>query len=141
MNTQLSPYLNFNGTCEEAMNFYKGVFGGTLEISRFGDFASPEMPVPDEYKDKVMHSTLTSDSVSFMASDGQPGRSVIFGDSVNMSLAGKDEAQLTEIFTKLSDGGTVATPLARQVWGDMFGMFTDKFGIHWLVNISHGEAA
>lgn len=118
------------------MNFYKDIFGGTLQISRFGDFSSPEMPVADEYKNQVMHATLTGDAITFMASDGMPGRPVTFGDSVNMSLAGQDEAQLTGYFNGLSEGGTVTTPLDKQVWGDTFGMVTDKFGIHWLVNIS-----
>jgi PhnB protein len=132
---QLQPYLCFNGDCEEAMQFYQTVLGGQLDISRFGDFASDAMPVADDQKDKVMHSTLKNDLLSFMASDGMPGRPVIFGDSVSMSIAGTYEAKLTEVFNGLSAGGTVTMPLAKQVWGDTFGMFTDKYGIHWLVNI------
>src|SRR6266852_5476348 len=108
--TQLSPYLKFDGSCREAMEFYKSVFGGTLEISTFGKFSDPSMPVPDDYKDKVMHSTLTNDALSFMASDGAPG-------------------------------SKVDLPLSKQVWGDTFGMLTDKFGIHWMVNIGVGSAS
>jgi PhnB protein len=137
MNTsQLSPYLNFNSNCREAMEFYQNVLGGELEIHTFGEYDSPEMPVADDQKDKVMHAVLKNDTLSFMASDGIPGRAVVFGDSISMSLSGADEAQLTTFFTDLSAGGAVTVPLAKQVWGDSFGMFTDKFGIHWLVNIS-----
>lgn len=138
MNTssQLSPYLNFNGNCEEAMTFYQSTLGGKLEISRFGDFASPEMPVPDEQKNSVMHATLNNDTLSFMASDGKPNEPVVFGDSVHLSIAGKDEAALTQFFTSLREGGTVTMPLEKQVWGDSFGMLTDKYGIHWMINIS-----
>ena len=131
MNEMLSPYLNFQGNCEEAMNFYKSVFGGELEISRFGDFPN----CPEGFADKVMHCALKTPDVTFMASDGMPGGTVTFGDSVNMSLAHTDEEKLTKFFKGLSAGGTVAVPLAKQMWGDTFGMFTDKFGIHWLVNI------
>jgi len=128
---ELSPYLNFEGNCREAMEFYKTVFGGKLEISTFAEFGG----APEGYADKVMHATLTGDDVSFMASDGMPGRPVVFGDSVNISLAGKDAAKLTKFFEALSAGGMVTVPLAKQVWGDVFGMCTDQFGIHWLVNI------
>lgn len=134
--TQLEPYLAFNGDCEEAMKFYQSVLGGELEISRFGDFASKEMPVSDDQKDKVMHSSLRNDRLSFMASDSMPGRPVVFGGSVSLSIAGGDEAELTKFFNGLSEGGKITMPLANQVWGDKFGMFTDKYGINWLVNIS-----
>jgi len=137
--TQLAPYLNFDGNCEEAMKFYQSILGGELEITRFSDFATPEMPVPDEQKDGVMHSTLTSGSLTFMASDGRPDKAVVFGDSVSLSLAGKDEESLTNYFNGLSAGGTVTMPLAKQAWNDTFGMLTDKFGIHWLVNISAAD--
>ena len=132
----IQPYLNFNGDCEEAMKFYQSVLGGKLDISRFKDFASPDMPMPKEAENKVMHATLVSDKMTFMASDGAPDSKVVFGDSVHMSVAGSDEAQLTKVFEGLSAGGKIVMPLAKQVWGDKFGMFTDKFGIHWMVNIS-----
>lgn len=117
------------------MNFYKSIFGGKLELSRFGDYQAGT-PIGPEYKENIMHAALTG-VVSFMASDGIPGREVIFGDSVNMSLSGSDEAQLTKWFTALADEGRVTVPLEKQVWGDTFGMLTDKYGIHWLVNISN----
>src|SRR3954468_5594153 len=116
--SQLSPYLNFNGNCEEAMNFYQSILGGTLEISRFSDFASPEMPIPDEQMNGVMHATLNNGTLSFMARDGRPDKAVVFGDSVSISIAGKDEEALTRYFNGLSEGGTVTMPLATQVWGD-----------------------
>ncbi len=133
---QLSPYLNFNGDCEEAMKFYQSVLGGELEITRFADFATPDAPVPDNYKDKVMHATLKNGTLSFMGADGAPGMQVVFGTSVHLSVAGSDSAKLTGFFEGLSAGGTVTMPLAVQAWGDTFGMFTDKFGIHWMFNIS-----
>lgn len=75
------------------------------------------------------------------ASDGMPDRPVNFGTSISISIAGTDEVQLTAFFTGLSDGGSVTMPLAKQIWGDSFGMCTDKFGIHWMVNISAAAAS
>ncbi|HXH27342.1 MAG TPA: VOC family protein [Candidatus Acidoferrum sp.] len=139
--SQLIPYLNFNGNCEEAMQFYQSVLGGELKISRFADYASPEMPVADNQKNKVMHASLENDRLSLMASDGRPDTKVIFGDSVNMCIMGTDEAQLTGFFNGLAAGGTITMPLDKQVWGDKFGMCTDKFGINWMVNIDMTSAA
>ena len=71
-----------------------------------------------------------------MASDGNSENPVRMGDNISMSIAGDDETVLTEYFNKLSEGGKVDMPLAKQFWGDTFGMFTDKFGIHWMIILS-----
>jgi PhnB protein len=136
---QLSPYLNFNGNCEEAMQFYNGIFGGKLDISRFGDFDS-QMPVPDNYKTKVMHSYLGGEHVSFMASDSPPNVTPTVGNNVQLSISGGDGETLTKYFNALAEGGTITVALDKQAWGDTFGMLTDKFGIYWMVNISAPKA-
>lgn len=89
---------------------------------------------PDEKK-RIIHATLKSDSFVFMASDARMDQKTNFGDSVSLSLQGEDQKKFTEIFNKISQGGTIAMPLAKQFWGATFGMVTDKFGIHWMVNI------
>jgi PhnB protein len=129
----LSPYLNFNGTCEEAMNFYQKVLGGTVEITRF-----KEMPMPGHESDgeKIMHSTLKTEDITFMASDGGMGE-IVMGDSVNLSVSGSasDEEKLRGFFNGLSEGGKIVMPLDKVPWGAYFGMFVDKFGINWMFNI------
>ena len=131
----LSPYLNFNGTCEEAMNFYKSVFGGELTLNRFG-----EMPMPgqEDQADQIMHATLKADDVSFMASDGG-GDSM--DNNIQMSLAGTDQKKLEGYFNGLAVGGMVTMPLAKQPWGDEFGMLTDSYGVKWMVNIGSDPTA
>jgi PhnB protein len=141
MNTsKLQPYLCFDGNCREAMSFYHGVLGGNLDLSTFGQFDSPEMPVPADQKDKIMHAMLDNGLLTMMASDNMPGQKINFGDSVSLSIAGEDEVQLTVFFKGLSEGGEVRMPLQKQVWGDIFGMFTDKYGIHWMINITAHKA-
>ena len=132
----LSPYLNFNGNCADAMTFYQSVLGGKLDMSKFGD---NNMEVPEDQKDKIIHATLENDALSFMASDTAPGHTVTMGDSVHMSVAGTDLVTLTKYFNGLSEGGKVDMPLAKQFWGDTFGMLTDKFGIHWMFNIGSSQ--
>lgn len=138
MKTTLNSYLNFNGPdTGTAMKFYQSIFGGELTMQTFGEAG---MAKNDEEKDFVIHATLKTETFSFMASSGQPGQTVKFGDSVSLSLNGDDEAQLTEWFHKLSEGGVVHMKLEKQFWGDIFGLCTDKFGIQWMVNISKANS-
>ena len=133
----LTPYLNFNGNTKEALEFYHQVLGGELRLQTFGE--TPGMPVPPGYEDKIIHGHLQADDLVIMASEGRPGEQVSFGDNVHLSLQGADEAKLSGIFNSLSEGGKVTMPLAKQFWGDTFGSFTDKFGVHWQVNIVKGQ--
>ena len=88
-----------------------------------------------EDNDRVIHAILKSGGISFMASDTMPDRQARGGDNVHMSISGEDLTWLTGVFSKLSQGGKVDMPLAKQFWGDTYGQLTDKFGIHWMVNI------
>ncbi len=129
----LTPYLTFNGNAAEAMRFYQSVLGGELKMQTFGE---ANMAKTSKEKDRIVHADLKNDALSLMASDGQMTQQVEFGDNISMSISGQDNKKLTEIFNKLSRGGKVNMPLAKQFWGDTFGMLTDKFGVHWMVNIA-----
>ncbi len=133
----LQPYLNFNGNCKEAMEFYQKIMGGTLTFNTFGQMDG-EQSSP-ETKDQIMHAYLQNDALSFMASDGGPMGTIKFGENVHLSINGTDEERLTKIFEGLSEGGTVKMPLAPAPWGDTFGMLTDKFGVQWMVSIGETE--
>jgi len=133
----MNPYINFDTSAEEVLNFYKQVFGGEVKISRYGDMpASPNMPVAEDQKSLVMHGVLESADFQLMVSDAAPMGGTKPGTNISLSLSGDDEATLTKYFDGLSAGGTVTQPLEKAPWGDTFGMLTDKFGIAWLVNIS-----
>jgi len=133
MNPKLLPYLNFNGQSFEAMKFYQSVLGGQLNMQTF---AEAGMPVSDEIKDQIVHAHLENDWMTIMASDGGEHHQVTMGNSVNLSINGSDEELLTKIFNGLAEGGTIDMALEKQFWGDTYGQLTDKFGIHWMVNIS-----
>jgi len=129
----LEPYLNFNGDAAAAMKFYQSVLGGELHMQTFGEAKMAKTPVE---KDRIVHARLETGELSFMASDGLLDRPVKFGDNISMSISGTNEKELTEYFKKLSKDGKTNMPLEKQFWGDTFGMFTDKFGIQWMINIS-----
>ena len=137
MTSRLNPYLAFDGTAREAMEFYRSVFGGELTVSTFGEFGNPDPALAD----KVMHAQLETDAgYTLMASDLAPGMPFNPGDTITISLSGDDDGGLRRYWEKLSDGGTVTMPLEKQMWGDEFGMCVDRFGISWMVNIA-GEGA
>jgi PhnB protein len=132
--SSLNPYLSFRDNAREAMEFYRTVFGGRLDVNTFKEFHASSDPAED---DKVMHSMLVADNgITFMASDTPAGMDYNPGSSISMSLSGDDNEELSGYFAKLSEGGTVRMPLEDAPWGDKFGMVTDRFGVNWMVNIS-----
>jgi PhnB protein len=134
MKTKLNPYISFKDNTREAMEFYKTVFGGKLDISTFKELHGSQDPSED---DLVMHSMLETDGdLTLMASDTPVRMEYKPGTNFSVSLSGDNEAELRGYFEKLAEGGTVTMPLEKAVWGDSFGMCNDKFGISWLVNIS-----
>ncbi|RVU18966.1 VOC family protein [Streptomyces antnestii] len=138
MASRLNPYISFSGDAKQAMEFYKEVFGGDLALNTFGAFGSD---TPPGFADKVMHSMLeTPGGFTLMAADTPPGMEYKAGNNISVSLSGDDMTELRGYWDKLSGSGTVAVPLEKQMWGDVFGMCTDKFGITWMVNISEQQA-
>lgn len=137
MASRLNPYISFRDNARQAMEFYQGVFGGELVLNTFGEFGSPDA---DE-ADKIMHAVLVTDSgLALMGADTPPGMEHKPGDNITVSLSGDDSAELRGYWDKLSDGGSVSVALEKQVWGDEFGMCTDRFGVPWMVNIGQPPA-
>jgi len=127
----LNPYISFAGNARQAMEFYRGVFGGNLTLNTFGEFG--DAPEPD----KIMHGMLeTDDGLALMGADTPPGTDYQAGNTMAVSLSGDEGDDLRSIWEKLSAGGTVSVPMEKQMWGDEFGMCVDQFGVAWMVNIA-----
>lgn len=140
MPTILNPYLNFDGNARDAMEFYKSVFGGKLNMSTFGEFQATQDP---SARDKIMHGQLDTDNgMTLMGSDIMEGMGPPFtvGTNFSISLSGDNEAELRGYWDKLAAGSTISVPLEKAPWGDTFGILTDKFGTSWLVNIAGPKA-
>jgi PhnB protein len=132
MAARLNPYITFPGTAREAMEHYQRVLGGTLTLSTFGELGGPDAPTPDN----IMHGRLETDrGFTLMGADNPPGRDYERGNDFAVSLSGDDADDLRRYWDGLCDGGTILVPLEKQMWGDEFGMCTDRFGIAWMVNI------
>jgi PhnB protein len=133
MASQLNPYISFDGDARQAMEYYQSVFGGDLTLNTFGQFGAPDTPDAD----KIMHGLLTApNGFTVMGADTPPGGEYKPGNTMAVSLSGDDGDELGGYWVKLSDGGTVTVPLEKQMWGDEFGMCTDRFGVAWMVNIN-----
>ena len=137
MASRLNPYISFDGNAREAMEFYKGVFGGTLTLNTFAEFGDQNAP----HADKIMHGMLETDrGFTPMGADTPPGMDHNPGTNIAVSLSGDDEEELRGYWEKLSANSTVTVPLEKQMWGDEFGMCVDQFGIGWMVNIGQPQA-
>ena len=137
MMSRLNPYLGFSNNAREAMEFYQSVFGGELEINTFGQYGGAP---PGVSEDGVMHALLTTASgFVLMASDSPSAEEATPGSSISISLSGTDGDELRGYWEKLSADGTVTLPFEKQMWGDVFGMCVDKFGVPWMVDVGTGD--
>lgn len=138
----INPYLTFAGNCEEAFNFYKSVFGGEFPFfGRFKDMPPMESegcgPMSDQEGNKVMHvSLLIGKNSILMGSDSSEawGQSAVAGNNFSISVNADSREEADRLFNGLSAGGKVTMPMDKTFWDAYFGMFTDKFGIQWMVN-------
>ncbi|MEB3370301.1 VOC family protein [Saccharopolyspora mangrovi] len=135
MAAKLNPYLQFNGDARQALEFYRSVLGGDLALNTYGQFGQADGPLAD----KIMHGNLTTQlGFTLMAADAPPDMTAQPGGNFSISISGEsgDADTLRGYFIKLAEGGQVHVPLEKQMWGDEFGMCTDRFGINWMVDIT-----
>lgn len=133
----VNPYINFGGNTEEAFNFYKSVFGGEfLRVMKFGETQEKDKIPADAY-DKIMHISLPiGNGTILMATDAleSMGQKLKAGNNFHLSVETDSKEETEKYFKGLSAGGKVTMPLADTFWGAYFGMFTDKYGVNWMIS-------
>ncbi len=131
-------YLTFNGNCEAAFLFYKSIFDREFTyIGKFKDMPqNDECEVNPEDAEKIMHVSLPlSTETVLMGSDTNAfSGEVSFGNNYAVSLNTDSKEEAESLYHQLSDGGTITMGFQKTFWGAWFGQFTDKFGVHWMVN-------
>ena len=127
------PYLSFSGTCEEAVNFYQSVLGGTITSLKFKDMPSGDgVPLSESMKEKIMHSALTfEDGNVLYFSDTWENAQIKLGDYATIHLVVDKEQDVYDIVEKLAVGGTITMPAEKTFWNSVYGSLIDKYGISW----------
>jgi len=131
----VTPYLFFDGRCEEALDFYKKALGAEVEMMmRYKESPEPPPPgmVPAGSENKIMHSCFRVGDAPVMASDGCAQNKPKF-EGFSLSVNARDEAEADRMFKALSAGGEVRMPLGKTFFAKRFGMVADRFGVGWMV--------
>lgn len=133
-------YINFNGNCREAVEYYAQVFGTEKpQMMAFGDTPpNPEFELPEEAKHLIMHTRLTISGSNVMFSDVFPGTPYVAGNNISLSIVTDKEEEIQSAFNKLKEGGTVIMELQETFWSKCYGSVTDKYGIIWQFNLGLG---
>jgi PhnB protein len=134
----IQPYLFFNGSCEEAVEFYRGALGAEVEMMmRFKDSPEPPQPgmVPPGFENKIMHTSFRVGETTIMASDGCGSEKTDF-KGFSLSLSVPSEAEADRVFGALAKGGQVRMPLTKTFWSPRFGMVQDRFGVGWMITVT-----
>jgi PhnB protein len=127
---QLSNYLFFTTSCEQALAFYTSCgLGQMTEVLRYGENGMPLHNAA--MRGKIMHSKFEGPGVRFYASDNDDAEPMR-GSAHIIMLDDRDTTK--ELFERLAAGGTITTALGVQPWGDYYGKLTDKFGVQWMLN-------
>ena len=126
----MNPYFNFQGKCKEAMNFYKEIFGGELEVQIAGDSPAKDQ-MPAQFHNQVLHSHLKGGVAEIMGTDMSP-TTPVEGNTVYLALICKDEAEVRSFYEKLSANGKIEQPLIKEFFG-WFASLKDQFGTHWML--------
>src|ERR1700760_2617862 len=117
---QITPYLNFDGQCREAMTFYQECFGGELQLQKVSE--SPMAArMPSEAGAHILHSCLFRDGMTIMGSDDLMHTNIKKGNSLKLCINCSSDKEINTLFTKLSTGGEIKTPLHQSFWGATFG--------------------
>jgi PhnB protein len=133
MGYKIAPYISFRDGAEQALEFYRSVLGGTLSISRMGDYPSPELDESD--RNKVMHGQLDLENgFTIMAADTPTSMPLTEGDNLSVTIFGDSTDELRGLFDALTEGGSVVVPFERAPWGDYFGMLRDRVGVNWMIS-------
>jgi PhnB protein len=129
----VTPFIYFYGRCEEALEFYSTVFGGTYEVL-MRNTNTPEEHLAPEFRNKVSAARFSSGEMTLMASDGAGPKTIAADDgNISLSVAMPDGSAGERVFNALSAGGHVKVPYAVVPWGGHLGVVHDRFATEWII--------
>jgi PhnB protein len=134
----VAPYVNFNGSCREAVEFYAKVFGTAApRFMTFGEAPpNPAFPMDEATKKLIMHAEINVMGTALMFSDVPPGMNFVKGNNISVIVQSKSEGELRRWFAAMKEGGKVSMELGPQSWSKLYGFVTDRFGVGWQFNLA-----
>ena len=131
---QAQPYLNFEGRCEEAIEFYRKALGAEVGmLMRFKECPEPQPGTrPPGAENKVMHASLRIGDTTVMMTDGECQARPNFA-GFSLALTAKTGAEAERVFGALAEGGQVRMPLTKTFFSSHFGILADRFGVPWMI--------
>jgi PhnB protein len=129
----VTPYLSFDGNCEEAFKFYEQAIGAKMTMKMTYDETPMAKDMPKETIGKVVHARLSISDKIIMGSDAMCGR-YQKPAGFHISLSPEDPVEAERLFKALSEKGIVTMPMEETFWAKRFGMLVDQFGIPWMIN-------
>ncbi len=134
----LIPYLNFEGNCKEAIAYYKEILDGEVVYMQLYKDMPPndEMPIPDDYMDKILHAQFVANDMVIYMSDSMPMNPLIKGNQVSLTIDFDDDSTLDQIYNNFKDTSQITMPLQDTFWGARFAGLIDKYGVVWALNHS-----
>ncbi len=138
----LQVFVNFDGNCREAVEFYAKVFQTEKpKFMTYGDTPpDPGMPLDESEKKLIMYTDLSVAGATVMFSDVPPGMPFVKGTNISLTVVSKDKEEIKRLYKELAQGGEVDMELQETFWSDLYGMVTDRFGIGWQFSHDSGKA-
>lgn len=135
---KITPYLNFNGNCAEAIALYEKALDVKAQVMRYKDAPpSEEYPAIAGTEDFVMHACLTNrEDYTVFLSDMPPDMPTSFGNGMSISIELDSVDKVDFAFNTLKEGGKVTMALGQTFWSKYFGSLEDKFGVNWLLSVT-----
>ncbi|WP_292470789.1 VOC family protein [Methanolobus sp.] len=134
----IRTYINFNGNCREAVEFYADVFETEKpEFMLYRDMPDDDdsFSVTEDNADFILHTSLDIEGSTVMFSDIPPGMPFTVGNNVSLVIIGNDMEKIKKMYNRIrKDGGTVGMELEETFWAKLYGYVTDKFGVGWQFN-------
>ena len=135
MYLQVELFINFNGNCREALEFYAKAFKSTVNnLMTYGDAPpDPGYAMPESDKDRIMYAGIPFGNMTMMFMDNPSGSDELIGGNVTPTISVDSKDEVTRLFNELKEGGEVYMELGKTFFSEWYGMVTDKFGVTWQI--------
>jgi len=139
MSKVFDVFLNFDGDCRDALEFYSDVFGLAMpeEIMTFGQ--APGFSGSEADRERIIYASFPIYGISIMFSDCPAGQEYVKGTNITLSLGTDDAGEIERLYAALSDGGSINRELGNTFFNDYYAMVTDRFGIAWQLGLAPAE--